>query len=255
MDIAKQGRGIAVEKNTFTHERDGILITPVNDTGEGLAIAAAIIYGIVDRKTTLYLSGGSTPKPLYEQFAKEEILTPGVVAMIDERYGDPLHEKSNEKTIIQTGIVRYLSIRDIPFYAMLRGTPIAETADRYDELIRSLQTVYPKNVGVLGIGSDGHTAGIAPNRHDFKNPLFAANDYAMVSHFDDPTGPFKKRVTMTFLGLTMLDLNIVLVFGKEKEQGLQLLFDEGTEQDIPARFYKRPDIAPRTIIITDCQSV
>jgi 6-phosphogluconolactonase/glucosamine-6-phosphate isomerase/deaminase len=241
--------------HSFSHEIDNISVCPVSDSKQGLQLAKEILYGTVDLKTSLYLSGGNTPKLLYTALAQEEKIKPGVVGLIDERYEEQLHDRSNEKMIIETGLVRYLSMRDIPYYPILHSTTIEKTAQRYDELYRSLGTVYQKSIGILGIGEDGHTAGIAPSRSDFPNPLFNKNNYDMVGWFDDKNGYFKKRVTMTFLGLGMLDLLIVLVFGKEKKRALEDMLspssDGGKEEVIPARFYKRPDIAPKTLLITD----
>lgn len=242
-------------RNIHSHDNKGILYCQVPDHEEGAEIAKSILYSVVTQKTALYLSGGSTPQYLYATLAEEEQLIPGVVGLIDERYGIPMHAKSNERMILETGLLRYLSMRDIQYYPMLKGLPIGETADRYDELIRSLQTVYPQSVGVLGIGNDGHTAGIAPNRNgdpDFKNRIFnKESDFTMVNWFDDTEGPFGKRVTMTFLGLSMLDLSLILVFGEEKKQALEKMFADGSEVEIPARFFTRPEIAQKTVIITD----
>jgi 6-phosphogluconolactonase/glucosamine-6-phosphate isomerase/deaminase len=260
MDIIKEAHNVLAERNILSHPREGLRICPVKDVSDGLALAKAILYRIVDHKTALLLSGGTTPKPLYEQLAKEETIKPGVVGLIDERYGEVLHEKSNEKMIAQTGLLRYFSILDIPYYAVLRGLPLAETAERYDELTRSLQTVYTKSIGILGIGKDGHTSSIIPNRQDFTNPMFnKENTLNMVSYLSDTAGPYKDRVGMTFLGLSMLDVLIVLAFGQDKEPVLQQLFDPseagGKEEEIPARFFLRKDIAPKTILITDCQRI
>ncbi len=252
MDTFSIIRQILQQNNSLSYEQQGILTAQVADAATGIALAKSLLTTIVDRKTALYLSGGSTPKSLYEQLAKDEQIHPGVVGLIDERFGDPYHAESNEKMVLQTGLIRYLSLRDIQYYSILRGLPVAESAIRYDDLVRSMQAVYPKNIGILGIGSDGHLASIAPNRADFTNPLFdKKNSLAMVSYFDDAQGKFKKRITMTFLGLKMLDVLIVLVFGKEKSDALQKMFIEGEIEDIPSRFYKQPDIAKKTILITD----
>jgi 6-phosphogluconolactonase len=242
-----------LERNrTPFHIRDGVLYVTVDGIEAGLQLAKDIIYSTVDKKTILYLSGGNTPKPLYQAFAKEEKLRPGVVGMIDERYGEPLHEKSNERMVGETGLTRYLSLLDIPFYGMLRSIPVEKTAQRYDELIRSLQTVYPKSVGIFGVGSDGHTASIIPHRDDFHDPLFdKERQFDMVSWIDDTTGPYGKRVTQTFLALTHLDLMIVLIFGQDKKKTLEKIFGNGSEEEIPARFFRRLDVSPRVLFITD----
>lgn len=271
----------------FSYDRNKVTVASLENEERAVSITKEILYTVVDPKTALYLSGGRTPKTLYEALAREEKLAPGVVGLIDERYGEPLHEGSNERMIANTGLMRYLTLLNFPYYTILRGLPIAETAQRYDELFRSLGSVYRNSVGILGIGADGHTAGIAGNRSDFKNPLFHEevtvsyvsydglssdipegtsdrsnpdedrtlehDPYAMVGWFNDEKGPFKERITMTFLGLSMLDLYIVLVLGAEKKGALERMFEKGSEEEIPARFYIRPEIAPKTVIITDQQ--
>jgi 6-phosphogluconolactonase/glucosamine-6-phosphate isomerase/deaminase len=250
--MMNDARQILQSRQLSVLEKDGMNVCTVKNSAEGIDAAAAIMNAVTDSMTALYLSGGSTPKPLYETFAREEKIKPGIVGLIDERYSDPLHENSNEKMIMQTGFIRYLSILDIQYYSMLRSLPLEKTAHRYDELYRSLGTVYRKSIGVLGIGTDGHTAGIAPERQDFHNRLFdKENVYEMVSWLDDDQGPYKKRITMTFLGLTMLDFLMVLVFGDEKKTALNKMFEPGSESEVPARFYLRKAIAPKTLLITD----
>jgi 6-phosphogluconolactonase/glucosamine-6-phosphate isomerase/deaminase len=243
---------ILKEKNIFSHSNEGITIATVESLHEGFALAQEIFYTVVDSKTVLYLSGGSTPKVLYERFATEEKLSPGAVGVVDERYGPKYHEKSNEKMFQETGLLRYLQMRDIPFYPMLIGKSREETAAAYDEQLRKLNATYPKSIAILGVGADGHTSGIAPNRPDFTNPLFEdARKDLLVSEFDDPTGYFKERVTTTFLALEHFDLMIIFAFGPEKKKPLELIFSEGKETEIPARFFTRPNVAKKTLLITD----
>lgn len=239
--------------NILSHSNTGITMCTVADSSAGVGLAKELLYGIVDSRTALYLSGGKTPKSLYEQLAREEQLQAGAVGMVDERYGKKLHTKSNEKMIRETELLRYLEIRGVPFYPMLQpDKEREETAAAYDEMVRYLHALFPRSVAVLGIGADGHTAGVAPNRKDFKNPLFAPSHKDLfVSAFDDPKSFYGQRVSMTFLGLSMVDVFLVLVFGEDKKESLRLLFEQGSEEEIPARFYTRPEIAKKTILITD----
>jgi 6-phosphogluconolactonase/glucosamine-6-phosphate isomerase/deaminase len=266
------------QQNILHHSNHAITICSV-DEKQGIELSKALLNAVVDRKTAVYLSGGSTPKELYEKLAKDEDLFPGAVGMVDERYGEKFHEKSNEKMIKETGLLSYFQMRDVPFYPMLKSPqpPLGkggdegllslrrggvtqdggfltreEIANHYDEKVRSLHATFQKSIALLGIGSDGHTAGIAGNRKDFRNPLFDKDrQHLLVSEFNDERGMFKERVTMTFLGLSMLDMLIVLSFGGPKQQALESMFEEGSEEEIPARFYKRPEIAAKTIILTD----
>lgn len=245
---------ILKKKNLFFHKNQGITVASIPDPSAGFDLTKEILYQIVDRKTVLYLSGGSTPKTLYSKLAKDEIIKPGAVGQMDERYGAPFHKNSNQLMIKGTGLTRYLEILDIPFYSILEGKTREETADDYDQKIRELNTVFSRSVAVLGIGEDGHTAGIPAQNSQVSIPDFQLDNYSLVTDYNDKTGMYKERVTMTYLGLEMLDLMIVLVLGSAKQNSLELMFTDGKEEEIPARFFKKPEIAKKTLLITD-QSV
>jgi 6-phosphogluconolactonase/glucosamine-6-phosphate isomerase/deaminase len=240
-------------KNLHSHHNQGILIAKVSDAAEGIDLAKDILYALTTTKTMLYLSGGRTPKEFYTLLAKEERIQVGAIGLVDERFGKKFHDNSNEKMLQETGILRYIQMKDIPFYPILSDEKNRKiTAEAYDKIVRELHSLYQKNIGILGIGLDGHTAGIAGNRHDFTDPLFDEDrKLLLVSEFDDPDGMFGERVTMTFLGLAMLDLNIVLVFGDDKKDALEKMLSDGSEKDVPSRFFKRPEIAHKTLLITD----
>lgn len=235
------------------HLNQGITIASVSDAVAGVSLAKQILDEVVSRRTVLYLSGGRTPKALYEALADEESIKPGAVGMVDERFGKKFHGNSNEKMLRETGFLRYLEMIDIPFYPILQNeTKREETANFYDEKMRHLNAVFPESVAILGIGNDGHTSSIAPKRKDFKNPLFdSTKSHLLVASLNDTKGFYGERVGMTFLGLSMIDLNIVLVFGEDKKIAMEAVFNDGSEEEIPARFYKRPEIATKTLFITD----
>lgn len=247
------------EKNVFSYVQEGVPIVQVSLMYEGFKLAREILSLLVDKKTVLYLSGGRTPKDLYTNLANERKITPGALALIDERYGSRFHNNSNEKMIRDSGLLPYSKEQRIPFYPILQDPQLdlATTAENYDMTLRYLFAGFPKSVGILGIGLDGHTAGIAGNRpaslgyEGFTNTLFENSKTSFASSFADLQGPFKERVTMTFTGLSMLDFFVVLVFGEDKKNALKLAFSEGSEEEVPARFFKRPEVARRTLLITD----
>ena len=238
--------------NVRSHRNQGITVCNVEDAKAGVDLVKQILYTVVDRKTVLYLSGGSTPKALYAKLAKEEKLKPGAMGQIDERYGMPLHQNSNQLMMRDTGILRYFEILDIPFYPILRSKTRSETAEDYDQKIRELNAVYSKSTAIMGIGDDGHTAGLPALSSKVKvqnSKLY--DNFTLVTEYNDTTGKYGERITTTFLGLEMIDLLIVLVFGSAKQNALELMFSDGSEEDVPARFYKRADIAKKTLLITD----
>lgn len=243
------------QKGLILEPKDPFVVA-VSDASEGIILAKDILYQLSDKKTLLLLSGGKTPKAFYETLAKEEKLETGAVGLIDERYGPKMHLDSNEWMIQKTGLLGYLTYQHIPFYPILQDTRhsgdeqgedsrIKSLTLQYDETLRFLFNGFQKSIGILGIGLDGHTAGI-PIHTSLNN-----TDQALVTYFTDFPGAQRERISMTFLGLSMLDIMLVLVFGEDKKSALQAMFAQGSEEEIPARFFKRPHIAQKTLLITD----
>lgn len=237
----RKAREIIRKSKLDIQEKNGISITTLGNQAQGFRLTKNILYKLVDKDTVLFLSGGSTPKPLYHDLAKEKRLNVGAVAMVDERYGSKNHKNSNERMIKETGLISYLNLH-------LEGVKLNR--------VKKLLSSFPKKVAIMGIGEDGHTAGIAPNRKDFENPLFnQGRKDLLVDSFNDPKsmeeGGFGERITLTFKALSKMDLLLVLVFGKNKKSALINMFKEGSIEEIPARFYKRVDIACKTLLITD----
>lgn len=230
----------------------GVHLVQVQSEKEAIEKTKKLLCALVNERTNLFLSGGKTPQPLYEELTKDSELRAAGVGLIDERYGKAGHIHSNEKMIKDTGFLKYLHILDIPFYPILQeGLTRTQTAQKYDEKLRELFFQIPTSIGILGIGSDGHTAGIAPHRRDFKNPLYTKEqENLLVSEFND-NGVFGERITMTFKALSLLDVLVVLVLGSSKQKALKQLFTKGSLEEVPARFYVQDHIAKKTILITD----
>lgn len=237
---------------TFLRNNVAILTKKKDDC---FYLAYRLLQELSNHQTAIFLSGGATPKKLYEKIAQGPYdsadFAAGAVALIDERY-TTVFENTNEYLLQKTKLITYLSTKNISFYNILKNKDIDETVRDYDETVRYILHNFRKSVAIMGIGKDGHIAGIAPKRIDFENPLFKKEDRnAYVSSFNDEKGPFQKRVTMTFLSLSFIDFFIVLAVGKEKREAMTKLFETGSEEEIPARFYIRKDIASKTLLITD----
>jgi len=227
-----------------------IHIIKVKNSEEGLKVCKNLLYENVSKTSVLFLSGGLTPKLLYEELSKEQKLSVGAVALVDERYGEKLHKNSNEKMIRNTGLISYIE-NHARFYPVLENKDIEDSAKDYDETVRFLFNYFQKSIGILGIGTDGHTAGIPARTQNSK--VKSQNETDLITSFNDFPGEFKERITLTFLGISKLDLIIVLVFGKEKKKALTKIFKRGSIEEIPARFLFQKEIAKKTILITNLQ--
>ncbi|MBI4079232.1 MAG: 6-phosphogluconolactonase [Candidatus Levybacteria bacterium] len=227
----------------------------VSSPHKGVIYAREWVYKNCDKSTLLLLSGGSTPKPLYETLAKEKKLNAGAVALVDERYGFPFHNQSNEKMIRDTGLFSFCTKQKIPVCKILHGKSIEQTAEDYNTQIIHLFSEFPKRIAILGIGSDGHIAGIAPQREDFHNPLFDADQNHLVGSFIDPKpmdkGGFGARVTITFAAIRKTTARLLLAFGENKKDALLKMRKIGPIEEIPARILMQKDITENTTILTD----
>ncbi len=239
--------------------KNGVIVFEVPTPQKANESIAEILTKYSDFKTALFLSGGTTPKKLYEYFAGEKTLKAGAVGQIDERYGVRNHKNSNEVMITGTGLTAYFEDKNIRFYPMLeQNVEIKNAAKDYDEALRFILKYFPKSVGILGIGEDGHTAGLPSGNQKSKVKSQKAKEVierinndqsSLVSYYE--LEDYGQRITMNFAGISMLDLIIILVLGQEKREALKLMFDEGPVEDCPARFYLKPEIAEKTILITD----
>ncbi len=233
-------------------EKAGILVIEAQTSQKANEITSEILEKYCDSKTAVCLSGGKTPKHLFKAIAVKRCLRAGAVLMVDERFGKKDHKNSNELMIKDTGLLKYFDEQNIRFYPILQESQnLSDTALQYDETLRFLFKYFPKTVGLLGLGEDGHTAGIPANPEIVRRMM--EDQSSLVSHYE--LEGYGQRITMNFNALSMLDLIIVLVLGQEKREVLNSMFRyENIEEEIgnfPAKFYLRPEIAAKTILITD----
>lgn len=235
-------------------EKDGIFVVTSPTAASANKVVKKILENYSDSKTALFLSGGNTPRKLYEEIAQEKTLKVGAALMIDERFGEKFHKKSNESMLRDTGLLTYFEEQNIRFYPILqKDEDLENTALQYDETLRFLFKYFPKSVGILGLGSDGHTAGIPAIPEISKRIL--EDQSLLVTSYIDESGKYRERITMTYLALSQLDLILILVLGQEKREILNSMFKvsdlEKEIEEFPSKFYLKPEISAKTILITD----
>lgn len=188
------------------------------------------------RRFRLALSGGDTPRPLYELLSlppyRDDIPWSNLdVFWSDERWVNPHSIYSNqgmaEKLLLQRVPLPRSQIHPIPY-----GDDIHAAADRYEEL---LQQFFPPvdtpsfDFLLLGLGSDGHTASLFPHAGltadtpGWVRPVF----------LDDPD---LNRITLTPAILNRAAVIVFLVAGSGKAPILRHLLDPETNSELPARW-------------------
>lgn len=215
-------------------------IIVVDNKEEGTLKAYNLLKNAVDDKTLLLLSGGTSPDSLYKLIAEKKHIKPAVAALVDERFGETNHAHSNERMVDTSGLSDYFSEKNIAQYNILEGKSFEETVADYDHIIRFLFQHHDKKVAIMGIGSDGHTAGIQPHFH------FEEEKY-VVGY--ESTLEYPLRITLTFEALKSVDMFIVLAFGESKKDMVKRLAHETDKNQFPAAFYK--ELSQKVYLITD----
>lgn len=219
-----------------------INLVKVRDRQEGNLKAHDILKGIVDGETLLALSGGTSPD--YKRMIVDPAdMIPGAICVVDERYGEPFHENSNELLLKNAGIFDFAKKHSIDIHKILSGKSIIDTEKDCDSAIGDLFAKYPKRVGIMGVGTNLHTAGIFPNSLAGRSASLVVGETVV--------DELPKRITLTLKALGEFQNFVILMFGEEKKKALSIILDEGENdmQKYPAIFYRKN--SAKSYLITD----
>jgi 6-phosphogluconolactonase len=186
-------------------------------------------------RASFVLSGGSTPRPLYELLAgqfKNRIPWPGVhVFWSDERYVPHDHPLSNYR-MVKGALLDHASIPPAQVYPMPTRFPEPQAAARdYETTVAHYFSGTPPvfDVVLLGIGADGHTASVFPGSSAITSARFVM---AVTAPAEQPS-----RLTLTLPVIASARRIGVLVTGAGKAAALAAAL--GGKSELPAAVLAR----------------
>ena len=187
------------------------------------------------RAVLLMLSGGSAFSLLdyIGQTAMGENLT---VSVLDERFSQD-HGVNNFAQLQKHDFYQLALTAETSFFGTLprNGETAGDLAKRWEKNLRTWQEENPEGliIATLGIGADGHTAGIFPSDDVQKfNNLFKTSNWVTAYLANTK---YSERVTSTITFLTQIDFALVYVCGADKKPKLdEVLKNQSKVNNLPA---------------------
>lgn len=193
-----------------------------SDPKMGQDVLISLINDSLKNSKVLYLlSGGSNIdiEVAVLDGIDSELSNNLTLMLADERYGPSNHQESNYTKLINKG----LNVKNSAFINILSDdlSP-EETTDLFSQIYSQYKEDADIIVAQLGIGNDGHIAGVLPDTE-------GVNSQAIAVYYETET---LKRITLTLNTLKDIDKAIVFCFGDNKRDALRRLRDgeEDTNQ-------------------------
>lgn len=195
---------------------------------------------------TVALSGGSTPKAVFENLVRHygNQLDWSKVKLFwgDERAVPPDHPQSNYKMAMEAAFAK-LPIKKENIFRMKGEGNIEDNALDYERLLLDNAPNGVIDLMILGMGEDGHTASLFPLTHG----LHSGSRYAIANYIPEKN---EWRMTLTFLCINQSRYLVAYILGKNKAEMLKKVLQEPYQPDIlPIQRVGTPD--SKLLIITD----
>jgi len=189
-------------------------------------------------RRAICLTGGSTPKPLYQRLATEPYRSELPWSSIHWFWGDdrfvPLGDERSNAAMARAAFLDHLPIPPANVHAIPTNAANPHKAARlYEAELKDfyrgslLNAQCPLfDLVLMGLGSDGHTASLFPGQ-----PALDEKERWVVGVEHAGFAPFVPRVSLTFPSLASTREMIFLVSGLEKRNAVDRAL---SGQDIPA---------------------
>ncbi|MFN5149367.1 MAG: 6-phosphogluconolactonase [Flavobacteriia bacterium] len=184
-----------------------------------------------DGGCSILLSGGSTPRPVYERIGRSlETMNAIKWGLIDDRFVGAESDYSNERMIRET-LGEKADIAGLVSDLKDRRLNRQKAVERYGQFFMKT------NISILGMGQDGHTASIFPGDKASED-LRESNKVGI----ENTIAPFypEERITCSPQMICNSEKIYLVITGKDK---LDILMDFSLKLPIHDIMSKRPDIS------------
>jgi 6-phosphogluconolactonase len=181
------------------------------------------------------LSGGSTPKAIYQRLRNEATSIDWSSVHLfwsDERCVPPSDPESNYFMAMEAGL-KTLPIPSSQIHRMKAESNVQAHAQEYETLIKTTLGDHPFDLIMLGMGEDGHTASLFPNTAGLqeKKHLVVANNVPQKSCW---------RMTMTLPCINRARHTTFYILGASKQPMLKQVLSSDSPT-LPASLIGTPN--------------
>ena len=173
------------------------------------------------------LSGGSTPKAIYENLQKKGKLDWSKVWLFwsDERAVPPNHPESNYRMAMES--FGKLPIPPSQVFRMIGEKEIEKNASNYEEKIRHVLGKDLFDLVMLGVGDDGHTASLFP-----KSPGLVIDNRLVIANYISEKKSW--RMTLTFTCINQSFHSAIYAIGPSKQIIVPQVLEAPIDSQFPA---------------------
>lgn len=175
------------------------------------------------------LSGGSTPKAIYDLLATHHIDAVDwkkvYIFWSDERSVPPEHPDSNYHMAMTCGFSK-LPIPSSQIFRMHAEENLKDNATLYEKTINNVLEDHPFDLVMLGMGEDGHTASLFPKTKGLEDKT-----HLVIANYIPEKDTW--RMTMTFKCINSASNIVLYVIGNSKKETLKTVFNIKDPNSLP----------------------
>jgi len=206
------------------------IVTDKDDEGVANFLAARVQHALDDYQNIVwFVSGGSS---VSISAKASGLIRPNrnlKILLADERYGPIGHLHSNWNQLLRAGF----STKVGDLFPVLKGEDLGSTAKGYEKDVTQALHRSDYKIALLGMGADGHTAGVLPYSEAVSSQKFV---YAY-------NAPDYQRLTLTLRAIEQLDEAVVYAYGSTKWQAIKdLAKDLGVDEQLVQILKKIPKV-------------
>lgn len=199
----------------------------LNSRGEAAALAGENLNNLLIKNlkspVLLLLSGGSA-FDLLDYVSAKALGGNLTISMLDERFSqDPA--ANNFLRLQQSEFYNLAQNQNVNFIGSLPrpNESINDFAERWENSLRAWKAEHPQGLllATLGMGEDGHTAGIFPNPDPAEFDRLYNSKNWLAAHALGSQKPWPERVTATLTFLKLIDAGLAYVCGQNKREKLE----------------------------------